>query len=76
MRIVAASALMGAAAAAVDGWAAAALPGDSVVVQIVRVALSIGAAVAVLAAAAWVLRVREFNEGMAIVLRRFRRTRR
>jgi putative peptidoglycan lipid II flippase len=76
VRIVAASALMGGAAAAVDGWAASALPGDSLLGQIVRVALTIGAAVAVLAAAAWGLRVREFNEGMAIVLRRFRRTRR
>jgi hypothetical protein len=42
--------------------------------QIVRVGLSIGVAVAVLAAAAWILRVREFNEGMALVMRRFRRT--
>ena len=75
VRIVAASALMGVAAAAVDGWVSQALPGDNIAAQVVRVALSIGVAVAVLAAAAWALRVREFKEGMALVLRRFRRRR-
>jgi peptidoglycan biosynthesis protein MviN/MurJ (putative lipid II flippase) len=73
VRILAASAAMGAAAAGVDAWAAGALPGDGIGWQIVRVALSIGVAIAVLAAAAWALRIREFNEGMALVLRRFRR---
>jgi putative peptidoglycan lipid II flippase len=73
VRIAAASAAMGAAAAAVDAWAAGALPGDGIGWQVVRVALPIGVAIAVLAAAASVLRVREFNEGMALVMRRFRR---
>ena len=73
VRIAVASAAMGAAAAAVDAWAAGALPGDGIGWQIVRVALSIGVAIAVLAAAASVLRVREFSEGMALVMRRFRR---
>jgi putative peptidoglycan lipid II flippase len=72
-RIIAASAAMGAAAAAVDGWAAQALPGNDIAAQVVRVSLAIGVAIAVLAAAAWLLRVREFNEGMALVMRRFRR---
>ena len=73
VRIIAASAAMGVAAAAVDGWAAQALPGDHIAAQVVRVSLAIGVAIAVLAAAAWILRVREFNEGMALVMRRFRR---
>jgi putative peptidoglycan lipid II flippase len=73
-RIIAASAAMGVAAAAVDGWAAQALPGDDIAAQVVRVSLAIGVAIAVLAAAAWILRIREFNEGMALVMRRFRRT--
>src|SRR5688572_16268546 len=41
VRIAVASAAMGAAAAAVDAWAAAALPGDGIGWQVVRVALSI-----------------------------------
>ena len=73
VRIIAASAAMGVAAAAVDGWAAQALPGDHIAAQVVRVSLAIGVAIAVLATAAWILRVREFNEGMALVMRRFRR---
>jgi putative peptidoglycan lipid II flippase len=72
-RIIAAAAAMGVAAAAVDGWAAQALPGDNIAAQVVRVSLAIGVAIAVLAATAWLLRVREFNEGMALVMRRFRR---
>jgi putative peptidoglycan lipid II flippase len=74
-RVIAASAAMGLAAFAVDAWSAQALPGDSIGAQIVRVVLSMAAAIATLAAAAWVLRIREFNEGMALVLRRFRRRR-
>ena len=50
------------------------LPGQTIVLQIVRLAGSIGLAVAVLAAAAWALRIREFNEGMSLVARRFKRT--
>jgi putative peptidoglycan lipid II flippase len=72
-RITAASALMGVAAWAVDGALAGWLPGDALPLQIVRVALTIGAAVAVLASSAWLLRVREFNEGMTLLMRRIRR---
>jgi len=34
--------------------------------------VTIGAAVAVLAASAWLLRIREFHDGVALVLRRIR----
>jgi putative peptidoglycan lipid II flippase len=73
VRVIAASTVMGLAAFAVDAWGAQVLPGDNIGAQIVRVVLTIGVAIAVLAAAASVLRIREFNEGMALVLRRFRR---
>lgn len=73
-RIVAASVAMGAAAWGADFWLAAALPGDHVVVQVVRVAAAILCAVLVLAAAAWLLRIREFDEAMGVVMRRFRRS--
>ena len=74
-RIALASAAMGATTYFVDTWLSQWLPGDALMLQIVRVATTIGLSVAVLAAAAWLLRIREFHEGMAIVLRRFRRSR-
>jgi len=43
--------------------------------QIVRLGATIAIAVIVLAAAAWTLRIQEFNESMQMVLRRFRRRR-
>jgi len=67
---------LGAAAFAADAWLAGLLPGDAIASQIVRLVATIGFAVAVLAGAAWALRIREFHEAMDVVLRRFRRTRR
>jgi putative peptidoglycan lipid II flippase len=72
-RIVVASALMGAAAMAADRALPQLLPGDSLAVQVARVAVAIGVALAVLAAAAWLLRIREFTEATSLVVRRFRR---
>jgi len=73
-RIVVASAAMGVAAwassSALESW----VPGQAVVMQIVRLAGSIGFSIAVLAGAAWLLRIREFKEGVALVARRFKRT--
>jgi putative peptidoglycan lipid II flippase len=71
-RIVLASTAMGAAAAAADAWLAALVPGAGLVQQLGRVGGSIAAALAVLAAASWALRVREFGEGFAVVARRLR----
>jgi putative peptidoglycan lipid II flippase len=73
LRIAAASALMAAAASAADAGAGRWLPGDALLLQIARLLLAIGAALAVLAAAAHVLHIREFREGLAMVARRFRR---
>jgi putative peptidoglycan lipid II flippase len=73
IRIAAASALMGVAVFATDRALLIWLPGDGLVVQIVRVAATIGVALAVLAGAAHVLHVREFREGMALVTRRLAR---
>ena len=74
IRIAAASAAMGVAAAATDAWLGSALPGDGTTAQIARVAISIAVALAVLAASAWLLRIREFHEAMVVVMRRMRRT--
>jgi putative peptidoglycan lipid II flippase len=74
VRIVIASALMGGAALGVERTAAAWMPGTGLLVQIIRLSTTIAAAVGVLAAAAYALRIREFHEGMALLTRRFRMT--
>ena len=71
-RIVIASALMGGAAMAADSVLGVWLPGSGLVVQIVRLTATIGAALGVLSAAAYVLRIREFLDGVALVTRRLR----
>jgi putative peptidoglycan lipid II flippase len=74
-RIALASIAMGAAAfasfRALERW----LPGDGEIIQIVRLFLAIGFALVVLAGGAWLLRIREFNQGVALVSRRLRRSR-
>jgi len=74
VRIVVASALMGAAAFYSHALLASWLPGHAFVVQATRLGLAIGLALVVLAASAWLLRIREFNDGLALVTRRLRRT--
>ena len=73
-RVALASVGMGAAAfasfRALEGW----MPGDREVIQIARLALAIAFALAVLAGGAWLLRIREFTQGVALVTRRFRRS--
>ena len=72
-RIVVASLVMGAAAyggdRALESW----LPGNSEVLQIVRLGLVIAFALTVLAGCAWLLRIREFDQGRAMIMRRLRR---
>lgn len=75
-RIAVASALMAAAAGAADMWLPAVIPGTRVVPQLIRLSLSIGAALAVLAGSAYALRIREFRQGVALITRRLSRKRR
>ncbi|HEY7184949.1 MAG TPA: murein biosynthesis integral membrane protein MurJ [Vicinamibacterales bacterium] len=74
VRIGMASALMGATAFYTHEQLQEWLPSHAIAVQALRLGTAIGLAVVVLAASAWALRIREFNEGVAIVVRRFRRT--
>jgi len=74
IRITAASVAMGTAAVYIDRWLATTLGDSGIGWQIVRLTLAISAALVVLAATSWLLRIREFNEGMALVMRRLRRT--
>ena len=71
-RIVVASALMGGVAIAADSAVGAWLPGSGLTVQIVRLTATIAAALGVLSAAAYVLRIREFHDGVALVIRKLR----
>jgi putative peptidoglycan lipid II flippase len=74
-RITVASAVMGAAAYGADRMLESWIPGTGEVLQIVRLAIAIGVSLAVLAGSAWLLRIREFNQGLALVTRRLRRSR-
>jgi putative peptidoglycan lipid II flippase len=74
LRIVIASAAMGAAAAGADIAAGVWLPGAGLIAQIIRLAATIALAIGVLAVAAYVLRIREFHDGVALVTRRLRVT--
>ena len=73
-RLMVASVVMGAAAYYTNALLELWLPGHALPAQIVRLGSSIGVALIVLAAAAWLLHIREFNEGVALVTRRLRRT--
>lgn len=73
VRIIAASAAMGAATFVANRMLDVWLPGDALLLQIVRVAATIGVSLVVLAGAAHMLRIREFREGMALVTRRLAR---
>ena len=73
IKIVLASAAMGAAAFAVDAWLPALLPGNELVPQLTRLGAAIGAALLVLALAAHLLHISEFRRGVALVTRRFSR---
>jgi putative peptidoglycan lipid II flippase len=73
-RIAAASALMGGAVLVMDRTLADWLPGDAVATQIVRLLGTIGAGLIVLGAGAHALRIREFQQAVDAVVRRFRRT--
>jgi len=73
LRIVVAAAVMGAAAAGVEAVLSVWLPGTSLLLQVLRLAAAIGVALAVLAAGAHLLRIKEFGEGVALVTRRLGR---
>ncbi len=64
---------MAAAAWGLERWLAAALPGGALPLQALRLALSIGGALLVLAAKAQVLRIREFEDVRDGILGRLRR---
>jgi putative peptidoglycan lipid II flippase len=72
-RIAVAAVLMGAAAWAADSFLAGLLPGNRLLPQVLRLGLTIGAALAVLALSAHLLRIPQFAQGVAMVMRRFRR---
>jgi hypothetical protein len=70
VRIALASLAMGVTAFAVDRALAGVLPDGRLMSEIVRLALTIGCAMAVLATAAFLLRIREFRVAVAAITRR------
>ena len=66
-KIVAASALMGAAGHFSNDWLRDVLPGDALLTRLVRVGGAIGVSLATLALAAWALRIQEFRTAVARV---------
>jgi len=73
VRIILASGVMGLAAYWVSNLLEVRLPGSTLALQIIRLTGTIGVAVVVLGAASWLLRIREFSEGVAMVTRRIGR---
>jgi putative peptidoglycan lipid II flippase len=72
-RITVASVAMGFAAYTVSNALGTQLPGSSLALQIVRLTATIGISIVVLGGASWLLRIREFHEGLALVTRRIGR---
>ena len=75
IRIVIASLAMGAAAFGTDRLMLQWLPGEALLLQIVRLVIDIAVALVVLAGAAWLLRIPEFHDSVAMIRRRLRRAR-
>ena len=73
LRILVASVAMGAAAAGVEIALGVWLPGNALVLQMIRLSAAIAVALLVLAAGAHLLRIKEFAQGVALVTRRFKR---
>ena len=64
---------MGLVAALLNEMLESRWPGGALLLQIVRLSITIGVSLVVLGIASWLLRIREFNEGMALVARRLGR---
>jgi putative peptidoglycan lipid II flippase len=73
VRVLAASVLMGLAAYVAEGRMRGMLPGEALAIQAARLTAAIGVSLAVLAAASWILRIRELHEGVALITRRLTR---
>jgi hypothetical protein len=72
-RISIAAGAMGVVAALLSQLLETRWPGSALLLQVVRLSITIGVALVVLGLASWLLRIREFNEGMALVARRLGR---
>jgi putative peptidoglycan lipid II flippase len=73
VRVVAASAAMGAVSWLTYELMLGALPGSSLATQIIRLLVTIGMSLAALAGMAQLLRIQEFGDARDLVLRRFKR---
>ena len=76
MKAAIAAAVMGVVAWYVDAWLRVQFPGSAIALQAVRVLGTIVIALGALSAAAWLLRLREFEQARAMVLGRLKGMRR
>lgn len=72
LKITLASLIMALAAYETEAWLRDVIAGPSVISRLVRVVVSIGAAVGVLALSAWALRIEEFRQAIARILGKIR----
>lgn len=75
LKTTVAAAAMAVAAWYTESWMHQLVPDNSIVMQALRVGVAIAVALAVLSLAAWILRLREFEEARGMVLGRLRRLR-
>jgi putative peptidoglycan lipid II flippase len=73
VRIAAAAGAMGVVAALLNRMLETQWPGGALLIQVVRLSITIGLSLIVLAGASWLLRIREFTESLALVRRRLSR---
>ena len=73
-RILVASLVMGATAVSVDRATNALLPGQGLAPQIARLTITIGCSLLILAAASWVLRIRELVDVLTLMKRAVRQS--
>jgi len=72
-RIAAAAGAMGLVAALLNQVLETRWPSGALLAQVVRLTTTIGVSLVVLGVASWLLRIREFHQGLALVARRLRR---
>jgi putative peptidoglycan lipid II flippase len=73
VRVAVAAGAMGLVAAVLNQVLETRWPGGALLMQVIRLGVTITLSLVGLGAASWLLRIREFNEGVALIKRRFKR---
>jgi putative peptidoglycan lipid II flippase len=73
VRVAVAAGAMGLVAAVLNQVLETRWPGGALLMQVIRLGVTITLSLVGLGAASWLLRIREFNDGVALIKRRFKR---